>query len=69
MYHPKMEIQISNEHNARMPMPIELLDGNKNLLQLPRLQVNTKTTPDKATTTSGEKCPQLQQTTSTKKVV
>jgi hypothetical protein len=64
-----MERQMNNVHNARMPTPTELLVGNKNSLQLPQLQVNTEKTPDKATTTSRDKCPQLQQTTSTRKVV
>jgi hypothetical protein len=69
MYHPKMERQMNNTHNTRMPMPIELLVGNNNSLRLPQLQVNTQTMPDKATTTSGDKRLQVQQTTSTIKVV
>jgi hypothetical protein len=36
-----------------MPTPTELHVGNKSSLQLPRPQVNTQATPDKATTTSG----------------
>jgi hypothetical protein len=69
MYHHKMEKHMNNVHNARTPTPTELLVGNKNSLELTQLQVNTRTTPDKVMTTSGDKRPQLQQTTSTMKVV
>jgi hypothetical protein len=69
MYHPKMERQMNNTHSARMPTPTGLLVGNKNSMQLPQLQVNMQTTPDTTMTTSGDKHPQLQQTTSTMNVV
>jgi hypothetical protein len=44
--------------SARTPTPTELHIGNKSSLQLPRPQVNTQATPDKAMTTSG--CKHLQ---------
>jgi hypothetical protein len=36
MYHLKMEKQMNNTWSMRTPMPIELLIGNKNSLQLPQ---------------------------------
>jgi hypothetical protein len=47
-----------------MPIPTELHVDNKSSLQLPWPQVNMQATPGKATTTSGCKHPQLQQTIS-----
>jgi hypothetical protein len=69
MYHLKMEKQMHNARSARTPTPTGLLVGNKNSLQLLQPQVNMQLMLGKATTTSEDKCPQLQQTTSTRKVV
>jgi hypothetical protein len=64
-----MEKQMNNAWSARTPTPTELLVGNKNSLQLLQPQVNTQPMLGKATTTSGRKHPQLQQTINSMKVV
>jgi hypothetical protein len=56
---------MNNVWSARMPMPTELLIGNKSSLQLPRPEDNMQAMPGRETTTSGCKHPQHQQTTST----
>jgi hypothetical protein len=42
MYHLKMERRMNNARSARMPMPPELLVGNKNSLLLSQVQVNNQ---------------------------
>jgi hypothetical protein len=60
---------MNNAWSARTPTPAEPLVGNKNSLQLPKLQVNKQATPGKATTTSGRKHLQHQQTLSNTNLV
>jgi hypothetical protein len=69
MYHLKMEKQMHNTRSEKTPTPTGLLVGNKNSLQLLQPQVNMQLMLGKSTTTSGNKRPQLQQITSTMKVV
>jgi hypothetical protein len=59
MYHLKMERQMNNTKSARTPTPLELFDDNKSLLLLSQVQVNnqvnSRPTPDRSTTTPGNK--------------
>jgi hypothetical protein len=59
MYHLKMEKQMSNAKSVRTPMLLELSDDNKRSLLLPQVQannqVNNRSTPDRSTTTPGNK--------------
>jgi hypothetical protein len=54
-----MEKQMSNAKSVRMPMLPELSDDNKRSPLLPQVQannqVNNRSTPDRSTTTSGNK--------------
>jgi hypothetical protein len=59
----------AQREERKSPTPTGLLVGNKNSLQLLHPQVNMQLMLGKATTTSGNKRPQLQQITSTMKVV
>jgi hypothetical protein len=59
MYHLKMEKQMSNAKSVRMPTLPELSDDNKRSPLLPQVQannqVNNHSTPDRSTTTLGNK--------------
>jgi hypothetical protein len=55
MYHLKMEKPMSNAKSARTPKLPELFDDNKSLFLLLQVHVNNRLTPDRSTTTPGNK--------------
>jgi hypothetical protein len=46
---------MNNAKSARTPTLLELFDDNKSLLLVPQVQVNNRSTPDRSTTTPGNK--------------